>query len=66
MESADAKCMLCLEKRRFPTATACGHLFCWQCIAEWCVTKPECPLCRQDISLRTLLRLYNYSPAHCK
>ena len=51
------KCTLCLEDMKDPAATACGHVFCWGCISEWCRSKPECPLCRQGAAVQQLLPL---------
>lgn len=39
-------CRLCLAPMQSPSVTACGHVFCWNCIMEWTTKKSECPICR--------------------
>ena len=52
--STTKDCTLCLDKLTNPAATGCGHVFCWDCIINYCGEAtfpqvPSCPLCRREV-----------------
>lgn len=54
---ASRTCVLCLNAMMDPSCAPCGHLFCWNCILNWCKERAECPLCRRACQGQQVLSL---------
>ncbi|XP_060201975.1 E3 ubiquitin-protein ligase RMA1H1-like [Lycium barbarum] len=62
-------CNICLDVVHDPVVTFCGHLYCWPCIYKWIQFQsipsenpdhqhPQCPVCKAEVSQKTLIPLY--------
>lgn len=70
-------CNICLDLVQDPVVTFCGHLYCWPCIYRWIHSQrasfldsedlpdhqePQCPVCKTDVTLNTLIPLFGRGP----
>jgi hypothetical protein len=56
------KCIVCLQASTTPTAMACGHVGCWECLLQWTSQAQRCPLCRRNQDPSRLIRCFVYPP----
>jgi len=51
----EENCSICMDCLDNPTLTACGHLFCYDCLKMCLGDKKRCPMCKADLSGKDLL-----------
>ncbi|PHJ15114.1 zinc c3hc4 type (ring finger) domain-containing protein [Cystoisospora suis] len=66
MGTAVTSCLFCQNKCVCPTATSCGHIYCWTCIVRWIHQQEDeylvavCPVCRSPCPPQELVPLRHY------
>jgi len=48
-------CSICMEKFDKPAITACGHIFCYDCLKLCLGDKNKCPMCKANLSGKEIL-----------
>ena len=46
----DGTCAICMGPHENKSRPPCGHVFCFQCLAEWCRIRQQCPMCNRRIT----------------
>lgn len=54
-DKIEDNCAICLDIIEKPTLTACGHLFCYNCLKLCLDSKKLCPLCKTNLEGKDIL-----------
>ena len=50
-EFNDGQCSICLNPHENKSLPRCGHVYCYQCLVDWCRIKLECPTCKRPFKM---------------
>ncbi len=50
-------CIICYDEMTEPTLTPCGHIFCKGCIITALNIKNECPICKNNVTVKELMNI---------
>ena len=53
--SDNEDCIICMDNITNLTLTECGHMFCYDCITKWLLTRGNCPFCKKDLMNKKLM-----------
>ncbi len=53
----EENCIICYDNMNDPMLTPCGHIFCDHCITLCINNKPECPLCKTNVTYDKLVKI---------
>lgn len=51
----EENCSICMDNLDNPALTACGHIFCYDCLKMCLGDKKKCPMCKADLSGKEIL-----------
>lgn len=51
----DDSCVICMDEITNPALTACGHLYCYDCIKICLNNKKICPMCKKNLNGKDLM-----------
>ena len=63
----DGMCAICMGPHENKSLPSCGHVFCYECLAEWCRIRQICPMCNRPITSfkHSFESDYHYQVHHC-
>ena len=47
----ETKCSICVDDTLNTCNLNCGHEFHYECMVQWCMVSPTCPLCRVHVDV---------------
>lgn len=57
VSTSKISCIVCREVAMNPCAATCGHICCEECWSIWFKTKKSCPICRTEITAKSISKL---------